>query len=308
MSSRFLLGALCALVTITIWAGWLVVMRLGMARHLQVVDLIALRFAVAGLVLVPVVVRRGWAFQWLGWGGFAAITICGGAAYTLVVGAGLTFAPVAYASAFTQGVLPLTTAIAAAIVLKERITAWRRTGIVLILAGAALIAGLGLGSFGGRQSIGQAIFLSATVLWAAYTVALRQSRLDGLHATAIACVASLIVYVPLYLSLFGLRVLDVPWPELLWQSLYQGLLTGVLSLVLYARAVALLGASAAGAFLALGPVIATLLAIPLLDEWPSVEDWIGIAVISVGVYLASGGPLPRRRPGQRPDQPRSTMT
>ena len=57
---------------------------------------------------------------------------------------------------------------------------------------------------------------------------------------------------------------------------------------------ALLGASAAGAFIALGPVIATLLAIPVLNEWPSTEDWIGIAVISVGVYLASGGPLPRR--------------
>ncbi len=52
--------------------------------------------------------------------------------------------------------------------------------------------------------------------------------------------------------------------------------------------------AAAGAFIALGPVIATLLAIPILDEWPSAEDWTGIAVISVGVYLASGGPLPRR--------------
>ena len=40
--------------------------------------------------------------------------------------------------------------------------------------------------------------------------------------------------------------------------------------------------------------IATLLAIPILNEWPTAEDWIGIAVISVGVYLASGGPLPRR--------------
>ena len=37
-----------------------------------------------------------------------------------------------------------------------------------------------------------------------------------------------------------------------------------------------------------------LLAIPILNEWPTAEDWIGIAVISAGVYLASGGPLPRR--------------
>src|ERR1700730_10366792 len=288
MSSRFLLGALCAVVTITIWAGWLVVMRVGMASHLAVVDLIALRFAVAGIVMVPVVMRRGWALDQLGWTGFAAIVIGGGAAYTLTVGAGLAFAPVAYASAFTQGVLPLTTAVMAVIVLKEQLTAWRKIGIVLIIAGAVMIAGLGLGDFGGRESIGQAIFLSATLLWAAYTVALRKARLDGLHATAIACVASLIVYIPIYLALFGPRVLAAPWRELVWQGLYQGFLTGVVSLVLFGRALALLGASYAGA------VIVPLLAIPVLNEWPSAEDWTGIAVISVGVYLASGGPLPRR--------------
>src|SRR5258708_19944989 len=78
MSSRFLLGALCAVVTITIWAGWLVVMRVGMASHLAVVDLIALRFAVAGIVMGPVVMRRGWALDHLRWTGFAAIVIVGG--------------------------------------------------------------------------------------------------------------------------------------------------------------------------------------------------------------------------------------
>jgi len=39
-----------------------------------------------------------------------------------------------------------------------------------------------------------------------------------------------------------------------------------------------------------------LLAIPLLDEWPNNTDWDGIALISAGVYLSSGGPLPSRNP------------
>jgi hypothetical protein len=32
--------------------------------------------------------------------------------------------------------------------------------------------------------------------------------------------------------------------------------------------------------------------IPLLGEWPTRSGWIGIVLISAGVYLASGGPLP----------------
>ena len=62
-TSRFVLGALCALGTILIWAGWLVAMRVGMAANLGVLDLIALRFAVAGVILFPVVLRRGWALN-----------------------------------------------------------------------------------------------------------------------------------------------------------------------------------------------------------------------------------------------------
>jgi drug/metabolite transporter (DMT)-like permease len=43
---------------------------------------------------------------------------------------------------------------------------------------------------------------------------------------------------------------------------------------------------------ALTPAATALLAIPALGEWPSVTDWLAITVISVGVYLLSGGPPP----------------
>src|SRR5215469_12916777 len=46
------------------------------------------------------------------------------------------------------------------------------------------------------------------------------------------------------------------------------------------------------AFGALCPVMTALLAIPILGEWPALRDWIGIGLISTGVYLVSGGPLP----------------
>jgi drug/metabolite transporter (DMT)-like permease len=38
-----------------------------------------------------------------------------------------------------------------------------------------------------------------------------------------------------------------------------------------------------------------ILAIPILGEWPAAIDWIAIILISVGVYVVSGGPLAGRR-------------
>ena len=62
---------------------------------------------------------------------------------------------------------------------------------------------------------------------------LRRSRLDGLHATAIAAVASCAVYLPIYLMLVGpQRLLAAPWQEVLWQGAYQGVLTALVSMVL----------------------------------------------------------------------------
>jgi drug/metabolite transporter (DMT)-like permease len=77
------------------------------------------------------------------------------------------------------------------------------------------------------------------------------------------------------------------------QAFVQGLLTAILSLLLYGRAVSILGASSGAAFAALCPAMTALLGIPILGEWPTLTDWTAISLISAGVYIVSGGPLPR---------------
>jgi hypothetical protein len=74
-------------------------MRLGVTTRLSAPDLTALRFATAGLVLLPIVLRRGLAIDRLGWSGFAAVVAGGGAPVALVIGGALQFAPVAHAGA-----------------------------------------------------------------------------------------------------------------------------------------------------------------------------------------------------------------
>jgi drug/metabolite transporter (DMT)-like permease len=108
---QFIIGASCAISAVAIWAGWLVMMRLGVTTRLSAPDLTALRFAVAGPILFPIMLRRGLAIDRLGWSGFAAVITGAGAPVALVIGVGLQFAPAAHAGALFQGVVPLTVAV-----------------------------------------------------------------------------------------------------------------------------------------------------------------------------------------------------
>src|SRR5260221_6780221 len=81
---QFVIGAVCAIAAVAIWAGWLVMMRVGVTSTLTAFDLTALRFAVAGVVLSPVVLRRGLAFNRLGSPGFTAAMIRAGCSRALL--------------------------------------------------------------------------------------------------------------------------------------------------------------------------------------------------------------------------------
>lgn len=139
------------------------------------------------------------------------------------------------------------------------------------------------------------LFLSSGLAWACYTVAMRRARLDGLHAAAIAAVGALLLYVPVYLFVVGVSLARAPLGDIALQAFVQGCLTAIISLLLYGRAVNILGASSGAAFAALCPALTALMGIPILGEWPKPIDWMGIMLISAGVYIVSGGPLPGRR-------------
>ena len=72
-------------------------------------------------------------------------------------------------------------------------------------------------------------------------------------------------------------------------------MVSVVSLFAYARAVMLLGAALGASFASLVPVLALLLAIPLLGEWPRTMDLLGIGAITLGVFFSSGAYATLRR-------------
>src|SRR5262245_42138220 len=191
--------------------------------------------------------------------------------------------------------MPLMVAMLAAVVLKEPFTAQKRAGFALIVTGViGIVWGTG-GSIGTTQNVGHLLFLGSAFAWACYTVAMRRARLGGLHAAAISAVGSLLLYLPPYALLAGTSILDASPIAIALQALVQGLLTAVISYVLYGRAVSILGASSGAAFAASCPAMTALMAIPILGEWPSALDWTAIIVSSLGVYVVTNGRLSEGR-------------
>ncbi len=296
-SSQYARGALYGLAAVCIWAGFIVVSRLGVQTSLTPCDIAAIRFSVAGLLLLPYLYSKGLALDRLGWTGVAAIIMGCGAPMVLLVNVGLLFAPAAHAGALFPGVMPLMVAILAAAILNESFTPSKTVGLALIVIGAIGIVWVTGGAFGTRQNIGHVLFLAAGFVWACYTIAMRRARLDGLHAAAIAGVGSLALYLPAYALIAGTSAFKAPPFDIALQAIVQGVLTAIVALLLYGRMVSLLGATGGAAFVALTPAMTALMGIPILGEWPSAIDWVAIAMISIGVYAVGGGPLPIPRRG-----------
>ncbi len=286
--ATYLRGALWGLAAISIWVGWILYTRFGVTQSMKAYDLIALRYGCAGLIMLPIVFRKGLAFHKVGAARWFLMVAGAGVPYVLLASSGLQFAPAAQAGALIPGTMPLWAALLAMYFLKEQISGVRRLGLALIPVGIVTIMGTGLFHFESGHWQGHVLFVSAAMSWAIFTVAMRGSGLDGIHAAAIVSVVSAVVYVPVYILFLPHGLAAAPWPSIVGQTIYQGLFVSIISLVAYARSVSILGASLGASFASLVPALAMLAAIPLLGETPGHSDMIGIAVITSGVFLASG--------------------
>ena len=83
--------------------------------------------------------------------------------------------------------------------------------------------------------------------------------------------------------------------EIVVQGLYQGVLMSAVAVITFNRAVGLLGPAAATGIIALVPVVASTLAIPVLGELPAPAEALAILAIAAGVLLVA---RPVRRPAR----------
>lgn len=288
--SQLAQGIAVGLLAASIGALYTVFARWGIARGLSSPDLTVLRFGVAGIMMLPVLVlacRRDMA-QFTGrWRVWVSVALLAGTPFGLLMFGALQFAPPSHAAVFPFTAMSVMGMVLGAVVLGERMTVRRGVGIAVVLAGLVLVSGVEASSLSPRAAIGDAMFLAAGTLWASFGIVLRKHRLDPLLATAVISIGALFTYVPAYIGLTGAQGLIQAEPFVFWvQVLVQGVIAGAGTLYTYSKMVSLLGPSRAAVFPALAPGLAALMAWPVLGHVPAFLETMGLLCVMAGLLVA----------------------
>ena len=257
-------------------------------------DIVFLRYAVSGLLLLPVFARnRGFhSCAGIGWRRGLTLAAVSGAPMTMLMSIGVTFAPAAHGAALGPGTVTAVGVVYGAIVAGRLPPVLTRLGLVFVLGGLAAIAGAGSASGSANVVLGDICFFLCGLLWGFYPVLLHRWGVGGIEGAAICAVLSLL-FVPVYLVAFEPKLLAAGPSVLAVQVVYQGVLNGVVGLWCWGVGIRVLGAKGTQLFPPMIPVIGSLAAIPLLAEWPGPFQVTGIALIVMGLALAALGNRPR---------------
>jgi drug/metabolite transporter (DMT)-like permease len=304
-------GIAAAVITVTIWTAFIVIARASAQRTLTPFDIALARIVGASLVLAP----WGWwlvrsrqrqagASSLFGLSPLplrvTAITgVFGGFLYAALAYSGFFYAPAAHASVLMPGSLPLWTTLLAAVVLRDPITPARAVGLAFILGGDVLVGGASLlhAFEGGEVWKGDLLFMTAALCWSSYSVLARRHALDAVRGTIAITVFALMTYVPVYGLLVASHVVTshlaaAPLGELLFQMLFQGVGSVVISGITFTKMIQHFGPVRSTMITALVPGLSALGAVIFLGEPLYWNLMAGLVLVTVGILFGVRGVPP----------------
>jgi len=299
------IGLIAALVTILIWTSFIVIARASASHNLLPLDIAFLRILGAGSVLLP------WAW-WLmrtqrqageNVGSLLGlsplpirITIIGGLfgsfIFSMLSYSAFFFAPAAHGSVLMPGSLPLWTTLMAWIMLSQSISKVRAIGLACIVLGDLLVGGSSLlKAFDGSEVWkGDLMFMCAACCWSFYTVLVRREGLDAVRATMAVTAFSCVSFLPLYaliawLGLIPSHLGTAPWQELVFQALFQGIGSVVISGISFNMMVRHYGPVRSTMMTAVVPALSAISAVVLLNEPMYWNLMAGLALVTCGILF-----------------------
>ncbi|MGW0773651.1 EamA family transporter [Streptomyces sp. NPDC002835] len=279
------------LLTVMIWAGFALSARALNASTLLPADAALLRFGVPIVVLAPALWRRRRLLTAVRPGPAAKI-ICGaGVPFFLAAMFGGSLTSAAFVGAIVPGMVPLFVSVVLVAGGCRAPRGTRTAGLVMIVAGVVALVCRHTVALDRDVLLGSGTLLVASGLWALYTVGLREVDLDPVGSIGLLCLPSFAVIALLVLTgVLPTNLARAAGGDVLTFLVVQGLGVGLCAGLLYAFAIRTLGPERSSVVGSLSPVVVVLLAVPLLDESPTLPVMVGVPLITVGVVLANRRP------------------
>lgn len=249
-----------------------------------------LRWAIAAVVLIPMaqlVEKPNWLKVWRSnWGLLLFFSLVGVVFYTL-----LTYTALQHTSS-TNGSLinsltPAIMIILSLIFLKDKISAWQGTGLVLSFVGVLTVLTKGhlLGVFSTPYNQGNGILLIAVFLWAIYSIiSKRAQHLPPITFVAFTAFIGVICFVPLLfiqplqperITAFGITGV-----------MYLGLFPSIGSFLFWNQGVKMLGPGKASITMNLMPIFTAILSV-ITGQELLVSQVVGGVIVIAGMLLSA---------------------
>ncbi|WP_300030699.1 DMT family transporter [uncultured Roseobacter sp.] len=283
-------GPLLGLLTVLCWAGYNVAAKHGVDTGLSPNALAFLRFAVPGLIVLPLLsalhlrgkaagipVRR-----------LLSLVALGGPVFGLFAVSGYLHAPLSHGLLFAPVAVFVSGSLLGRLLLQERVSSRKLKGAALMFAGLATLVGLDISGLGASWAMGAAFFVLAGTMWGGYTVLLRLWQIPMIEGTLSVAGASSIIAVPVLGVTASETLLMMAPADLIFQIIMQGLVGGVFSVAALIGAVRLLPAHVAALLPVFTPVVALGIAASVSGTLPGTAEISGALIIIAGFVTSLG--------------------
>ncbi|HWB96694.1 MAG TPA: DMT family transporter [Bryobacteraceae bacterium] len=294
MSGEILLYSLILLM-VGFWSGNYIAGKLAL-RDFPPLLLISLRLFFAGLMILPIYWRERWRspeqarVSWSDWPALLSLGILGLSLNQVLFVVGLSLTSVAH-SALIVGLIPIMVLLLATLLGQEHITLRKTAGMIVALAGVAILKVFEGRQQGGPTWLGDCIIFLSTLTFSIFTVFGKRAtkRYSAVVVNTFGYVGGGLTLLPVILWGFARfpygQVRPLSWACLLYMALFPS----VLAYLIYYYALKRIPASRVSAFSYLQPVLAMTMGVFILGERVTGSLLLGGTVIFSGVYLTERG-------------------
>ncbi|MDP2574408.1 DMT family transporter [Vibrio penaeicida] len=291
-ASPMVKGYVVITFVLMIWTGFALSIRAIGSSPLATADVALMRFLIPVILLLPFTyrylheIRRAKVRDVL-------LILLGGVPFFFVASHGASLVPAAYVGTVLAGTPPFFVAVLGWMfyrytAMAGRFNTKRVVALSMIMMGVVTMIVGQLDIVSGAFLQGVAVLLSASTIWAIYTISLKQSGLSPIAVTILISWCSLVITVALILSgLVTSNFGSYTFQDALPFILVQGFCVGLLSTVGYSYAVRQLGSAQSSTIGSLSPGITALAAVPVFGEALTIAIIGGICLTVTGVVLSN---------------------